>query len=59
MQERCCISVICQVPDSDSVAIFKILSQDVVVRDLSTLMSVVFESAVGQIDPFIQELLLW
>ncbi len=51
--------MICQVPDSDSVAIFKILSQDVVVRDLSTLMSVVFESAVGQIDPFIQELLLW
>lgn len=51
--------MICQGPDSDSVAIFKILSQDVVVRDLSTLMSVVFESAVGQIDHFVQELLLW
>jgi hypothetical protein len=51
--------VICQGPDSDSVAIFKILSQDVVVRDLSTLMSVVFESAEGQIDHIIQELQLW
>jgi hypothetical protein len=59
MHKRCCISVICQGPDSDSVAIFKILSPDVVVRDLSTLMSVVFESAEGQIDHIIQELQLW